>query len=61
MDMKTVPKDPIMCLSFVNTQLRDFYSSLEELCGELELDREELEERLSSVGYVYDREKNQFR
>lgn len=59
--MKTVPKDPIMCLSFVNTQLRDYYGSLEELCENFELEREELEARLSSAGYVYDREQNQFR
>ena len=28
--MAKIPKDPWMLLSYVNTQLRDFYSSLEE-------------------------------
>ena len=28
--MNTLPKDPVMLLSFVNTQLRDHYPSLEE-------------------------------
>ena len=27
-----MPKDPVMLLSFVNTQLRDNYNTLEELC-----------------------------
>ena len=28
-----LPKDPVMLLSFVNTQLRDNYSNLEELAA----------------------------
>lgn len=58
--MATIPKDPWMLLSYVNTQLRDFYSSLEELCGELRVDQEELEKKLGAVDYHYSREKNQF-
>ena len=27
-----IPKDPVMLLSYVNTQLRDFYGTLEALC-----------------------------
>ena len=27
-----IPKDPVMLLSYVNTQLRDYYESLEALC-----------------------------
>ena len=51
----------IMCLSFVNTQLRDFYSDLDELCSAFDTERSELEKKLQAVGYTYDREKNQFR
>lgn len=29
--MQQIPKDPVMLLSYINTQLRDFYPSLEEL------------------------------
>lgn len=58
--MANIPKDPIMLLSYVNTQLRDFYPNLEELCGALGIDRKETEERLSAVDYHYDRERNQF-
>ena len=59
--MQKIPKDPIMCLSFVNTQLRDAYNSLEELCRAFDVKKEELEERLAAVGYVYQPELNQFR
>ena len=32
-----MPKDPVMLLSYVNTQLRDFYPSLQELCSSLQV------------------------
>lgn len=55
-----IPKDPVMLLSYVNTQLRDFYSSLEALCEDKGLDREGLVEKLASIEYEYDGESNQF-
>ena len=56
-----VPKDPVMLLSYVNTQLRDHYSSLKELCEALDLDQEAIITKLSAIQYVYDKEQNQFR
>ena len=55
-----IPKDPVMLLSYVNTQLRDFYGNLEALCEGYVLDREELVEKLASIEYEYDEERNQF-
>ncbi len=55
-----IPKDPVMLLSFVNLKLRDFYGSLDALCEEMELDRENLLEKLSAIDYHYDKERNQF-
>ena len=55
-----IPKDPVMLLSYVNTQLRDFYGNLEALCEDKGLDREELVEKLASIEYEYDGERNQF-
>ena len=55
-----IPKDPVMLLSFVNLKLRDFYSSLDDMCREMELDRKELEKKLGSIDYVYDPGYNQF-
>lgn len=55
-----VPKDPAMLLSFLNLKLRDCYPSLEALCEDLEIDREEITEKLSGIDYHYDRENNRF-
>lgn len=55
-----LPQDPIMLLSYLNTQLRDNYSSLEELCADLEVDQKEIEAKMEAITYVYDKELNQF-
>ena len=55
-----IPKDAVMLLSFVNLKLRDFYGSLDALCEEMELDRENLREKLAAIDYHYDKERNQF-
>ena len=55
-----IPKDPVMLLSFINLKLRDHYSSLDKLCDDLDIDRTEIEDKLSSIDYHYDKEKNQF-
>lgn len=55
-----MPKDPIMLLSFVNMKLRDCDCSLEEFCKRECVDEAEVVDKLSSVGYSYDKEKNQF-
>lgn len=55
-----IPKDPVMLLSYVNTQLRDFYASLESLCEDKEISKEELTEKLASIDYEYDAATNQF-
>ena len=33
-----IPKDPVMLLSFINLKLRDYYTSLEALCDDLNID-----------------------
>ena len=52
--------DPNMLLSIINTKLRDFYDSLDSLCDDLDYDKNEIEEKLSKIGYTYNKEKNQF-
>lgn len=56
-----LPEDPIILMSVINTKLRDFYSSLEALCDDMDISKEELLKKLSSAGFNYDSEKNQFR
>lgn len=55
-----IPKDPVMLLSFLNLKLRDYYSSLDGLCEDLDVSKAEIEEKLAKIDYHYDREKNQF-
>lgn len=56
-----MPKDPFMLLSWVNMKLRDRYDNLDSLCDDLNLNREELEEKLKEAGFDYMPEINQFR
>ena len=58
-DMKSM--DPVMLLSFINTKLRDEYSSLNLLCSDLDLDEEFLNDKLQNIGYEYNVEMNQFK
>ena len=58
--MTQIPKDPVMLLNYINTQLRDCYPGVEELCGALMISREDLDETLGKIDYVYSREKNQY-
>ena len=55
-----IPKDPVMLLSYVNTQLRDYYDSLDDFPKDKELSREGLIKKLASIDYQYDAELNQF-
>jgi hypothetical protein len=60
MTMGNIPQDPMMLLSFINMKLRDFYPSLDALCEDLEISREELEERLGKAGFEYSEENKRF-
>lgn len=55
-----IPKDPMMLLSYLNTQLRDHYKSLEELCEMLNLDADEITAKMKSIDYEYDQQLNKF-
>jgi hypothetical protein len=55
-----LPSDPFMLLSVVNMKLRDFYSSLDELCDDLGENRQHLEKTLNDAGFEYDEEHNKF-
>ena len=55
-----IPKDPVMLLSFINMKLRDFYPSLDELCADLNLNVNDVSEKLASAGFNYDGKLNRF-
>lgn len=55
-----IPKEPVMLLSYVNLKLRDYYSNFDSMCEDMDISREEIEEKLASIDYHYDGERNQF-
>ncbi|VEU82707.1 DUF4250 domain-containing protein [Acholeplasma hippikon] len=54
-------KDPQILLSYINTKLRDFYKSIDELCDALDLSKDEIDEVLNEKGYYYDASVNQYK
>ena len=56
----SIPKDPMMLLSFVNMKLRDFYPSFDDLCADLNLDKEQVTISLKNIDYEYDKTLNKF-
>ena len=55
-----LPKDPMMLFSLINMKLRDFYPSLDSLCDDLNLNKEEIISRLKDAGFEYNEELNKF-
>ncbi len=55
-----LPKDPVMMLSVVNTKLRDVYHTLDDLCLDMGVEKEEIVRKLKGIGYEYDGERRQF-
>lgn len=58
--MSQIPKDPMILLSYINTQLRDFYPSLKAFCNDQELVEEEIRNQLKTINYQYDQKLNKF-
>ena len=55
-----LPRDPVMLLSVVNTKLRDYYSTLDVLCEDMQVDKQELIGKLEMIDHTYDAGSNQF-
>ena len=58
--MENLPQDPFILFSFINTKLRDNYSSLDILCEDLNIDKDELIKKLATIGMTYDAILNKF-
>jgi len=58
--VQNMPKDPVMLLSFINLKLRDYYSSLDALCEDMQVEEQDICEKLAQIDYEYDPQKNQF-
>lgn len=55
-----LPKDPNLLFSILNMKLRDFYSSLDELCDNLCESKTDIEAIMDKAGYCYSKETNSF-
>lgn len=48
-----LPKDPMMLFSFINMKLRDYYPSLDALCADMNVSKEDILNRLKEAGFEY--------
>lgn len=55
-----LPEDPMMLYSFINMKLRDFYPSLDALCEDMNVERDEIVRTLKTVGFEYNSARNRF-
>lgn len=60
MAIESLPKDPIMLLSFVNTRLRDDGISLDDFASQFQVERSYIEEKLDKIGYTYNNDLRKF-
>ena len=56
-----LPDDPVILVSYINMKLRDGCISLQEFCDENDIERDKIEEKLATAGFIYDENTNQIR
>ena len=56
----SLPKDPVILLSYINTQLRDNYASLAEFCRAADCSSDDIIQALARIDYHYNPDTNQF-
>ena len=54
MDSDNIPRDPAILQSYVNTQLRDHYASLAEMCDDIDIPLDEMTRILAAAGLEYE-------
>lgn len=60
MDLSSLPQDPAMLMSYINTKLRDDYPSLDALCDDMHIDKDALLALLAKGGFEYSEANNKF-
>ena len=58
--MNFLSMDINIAYSMINMKLRDFYSSLDVLCEDMDISKIELLEHFEKNGYIYNENTNQF-
>ena len=54
-----LPKDPMLLLSVVNTKIRDYYHTLDALCEDMNVEKDEIIYKQKEIDYEYDESKHQ--
>lgn len=60
MAINSLPGDPMMLLSFVNTRLRDDELTIEQFAAQFDVDKSVIEEKLEALDYKYDENLRKF-
>lgn len=55
-----IPNDPVMLLSFINTQLRDTYKDFDTFVAAFQVDKNSILDKMNLIDYAYDEATNQF-
>lgn len=55
-----LPHDPFLLLSVVNTKIRDRYVTLDALCEDMDVDKQDIIHTLKGIDYEYDESRHQF-
>lgn len=55
-----IPKDPFMLMSVINMKLRDCYESLDALCEDMSINKQELVKTLEAAGFEYNEQAKKF-
>ncbi len=58
--MDFLKMDINIAYSMINMKLRDFYSSLNDMCEDMDIDKEELINHFEKNGYIYNESTTQF-
>ncbi len=58
--MEQLPQDINMLFSFINMKLRDEYDSLDALCEDMDINKEELINKLQEAGFEYNEDQKKF-
>ena len=58
--MNFLTMDINIAYSMINMKLRDFYSSLDNLCEDMDISKGKLTEHFENNGYIYNENTNQF-
>ena len=56
----SLPNDPMMLFSFINMKLRVNFSSLDDLCEDMQVNKKSHLTKLKDAGFEYSPEHNKF-